>query len=51
MSDLNSTGEIIFTDNHAQEALHYTNVSMSSNDTSQKNIVMILKHLKSLYRF
>lgn len=51
MSDLNSTGKIIFTDNHAQEALHYINVSMSSDDTSQQNIVMKLKHFKSLYRF
>jgi len=51
MLDLNSTGEIIFTDDHAQEALHYLNVSMSSDDASQKNIVMILKHLKSLFRF
>lgn len=39
MSDLNSTGEIIFTDDHAQKALHYINVSMSSDDTSQKNIM------------
>ncbi|KAE9544334.1 hypothetical protein AGLY_001513 [Aphis glycines] len=39
MLDLNSTGEIIFTDDHAQEALHYLNVSMSSDDTSQKNII------------
>jgi len=47
MSDLNSTGEIIFKDDHAQDVI---NVSMSSDNTSQKNIVMILKHLKSLYR-
>jgi len=48
MADLNSTEKIILT-NHAQEALHNVNVSMSFDDLTQKNIVMILKHLNFLY--
>jgi len=31
---------------HAQEALHYVDVLTSSDDLRQKNIVMMLKHLK-----
>ncbi|XP_050057581.1 uncharacterized protein LOC114130884 isoform X1 [Aphis gossypii] len=47
MLDFNSTGDIIFTDDHAQEALQYLNVSMSSDDTSQKNIVMMYNKLEN----
>ncbi|XP_060835136.1 uncharacterized protein LOC132918077 isoform X1 [Rhopalosiphum padi] len=38
MADLNSTEKIILT-NHAQEALHNVNVSMSFDDLTQKNIM------------
>lgn len=46
IADLNSSTEILLTE-HSQEALHYADVSTTSDDLSQKNIVTFKFYIDS----